>query len=42
VLEDPDGNWIEFVDYTDAAAAKNDLSMKHDRLAEGDTTFVQT
>jgi catechol 2,3-dioxygenase-like lactoylglutathione lyase family enzyme len=42
VLEDPDGNWIEFVDYTDSAAAKNDLSMKHDRLAGGDPTFVET
>jgi len=42
VVEDPDGNWIEFVDYTDSAAARSDMAMKHGRLAEGDATFVQT
>jgi len=42
VIEDPDGNWIEFVDYTDPGAASNDMAMKHGRLADGDSTFVQT
>lgn len=42
VLEDPDGNWIEFVNYTNPGAAKGDLSMKHERLAGGDSTFVET
>jgi catechol 2,3-dioxygenase-like lactoylglutathione lyase family enzyme len=42
VVEDPDGNWIEFVDYTDPDAARADMAMKHGRLAEGDTEFVQT
>jgi catechol 2,3-dioxygenase-like lactoylglutathione lyase family enzyme len=42
VLEDPDGNWIEFVEYADLVVARDDLAMKHDRLSDGDTTFLQT
>jgi catechol 2,3-dioxygenase-like lactoylglutathione lyase family enzyme len=33
VVEDPDGNWIEFVQMVDLQAAEDDLHMKHDKLA---------
>lgn len=35
VVEDPDGNWIEFVQMMDAQLADNDLHTKHDKLAAG-------
>jgi catechol 2,3-dioxygenase-like lactoylglutathione lyase family enzyme len=33
VIEDPDGNWIEFVQMVDLDVAEDDLHMKHDKLA---------
>jgi catechol 2,3-dioxygenase-like lactoylglutathione lyase family enzyme len=33
VVEDPDGNWIEFVQMVDLAVADDDLHTKHDKLA---------
>jgi catechol 2,3-dioxygenase-like lactoylglutathione lyase family enzyme len=33
VVEDPDGNWVEFVEMVDLEVARDDLATKHDRLA---------
>jgi catechol 2,3-dioxygenase-like lactoylglutathione lyase family enzyme len=34
VVEDPDGNWVEFVEMVDADVARDDLATKHDLRAE--------
>jgi hypothetical protein len=33
VVEDPDGNWVEFVEMVDLEAAHQDLATKHEDLA---------